>query len=118
MPKTVSDVKVVTHKLAPAGKVSVTPFIGERQDGFWTVHYDGKVIGSGTGAEPVEIGDVNTLLGMNIEVSAAIKDINPLTDRLSLELELTSGKTDPEPMIEHDGGPGAIAVYSIVVFFV
>ena len=118
MPKTISDVKVVTHKLDQSVPVTATPFIGEGQEGGWTIHRDSKIIASGTEPEAVDLGKPIDLLGFSVEISAGIKDTNQVTDRLTLEVAFTGGKTEPAAQISHVGEPGAVASYSIVVFFV
>jgi hypothetical protein len=114
MPKTISDVKVVSHESEPGTIVRITPFIGHGQEGAWSIHLDDKFLDHGTAPKEVRIGKAEELVGSNVEVSAVMKD-GPQSDKLSLLLELSAGKTEPRPVIENVAAPGDSADYSIIV---
>lgn len=112
---TITDTKVVTCNPQPAEAVSVTPTIGEAQEGAWAVLLDGALVAGGVDATAVALGTGDALRGKVVEVSAVIKDIQGATDRLSLRTRV-SALADPID-ISHAGAPGDAALYSVIIFF-
>lgn len=120
MSKTITDVKLMQHKLEVGKRVLARATIGNGQMGGWVMLLGATRVAGGN--EPVEValGSGEELVGKHLEVSAVIVDVRPQTDRLSLLVEVWNegGTERTRGTIAHEGDPGDSAAYSLFAAFV
>ncbi len=119
MSKTISDVKLMGHKVVAGKKVLARAIIGNGQLGGWTMLIGATRIAGGNEPADVVLGTAEELVGKHLEVSAAILDVREQTDRLSLVVEVWNEGEDARTRgkIASEGDPGDSAAYSLFCVF-
>lgn len=116
MSKTITDVKSRVHQTSPGARVRARAIIGDGQKGAWVMLLDGGQKAGGIDDRWVDLGDGASLAGKDLEVSAVLMDVRPLTNRLILTVEV-EGPTPTTVEISNVGDAGDSAAYSAIVFF-
>lgn len=115
MGKTITDVKVVSHRVAD-DSVKARVLIGEGQKGAWAMLIGASHFAGGTAAKWVTLGKGAALRGKHLEVSAIVMDVRKETDRLTVTVEI-SGPQTTRTVVSAVGKPGDNAAYSIIIRF-